>query len=94
MALEDAKQLYEAIAEDESLQSEFEGLESQDEVIDKALEMAESQDVDVSRSDIEALMKELADQAEELDDEELEEVAGGFARGCRLPDTSSTFGCF
>lgn len=77
MSLEDAKQLYEAIAEDESLQSEFEGLESRDEVIEKMLDIGENRGFDAGRSDVEELMEELADQAGELDEEELENVAGG-----------------
>ena len=49
--------------------------------IDKALEVAESQGIDVSRGDIEALFEELAQKAEEMDEEELEEVAGGDSTG-------------
>ncbi len=92
MSLDDARELYETISENEDLQEEFEGLASEDEVIDKALEIAGNREIDVSREDVESLLKELAEKAEEMDEEELEEVAGGDserAGECR-PKKSST----
>ncbi len=77
MSLDEARELYEEIGENKDLQEEFEGLESEETVIDKALEIADNRGIDVSREDIEALFEELAEKAEEMDEEELEDVAGG-----------------
>lgn len=79
MTVEDARELYEAIGEDESLRSNFEGLETQDEVLDTMLKVGETCGIDVSRSDVETLLEKLAEEAETMDDEELENVAGGSA---------------
>lgn len=87
MSVEDARELYEAIGEDESLQSRFEELESEEEVIDTMLVIGENREIDASRSDVAALFEELADKAEQLDEEELEKMAGGnseYATGCKL----------
>lgn len=85
MTIEDAKRLYETIGEDESLRSEFEGLESEEEVTDKILEFADRRGIDVSRSDMEALFEELADETEQLDQHELKDVSGGHGVHCRNP---------
>ncbi len=83
MSLDDARELYDTIRENENLQEQFKGLESEAEVIDKALEVADTQGVDVSREDIEALLNKLTEQAEEMDEEELEDVAGGDSASAR-----------
>ncbi len=77
MSLDDARELHDTIRENEDLQKQFKGLKSEAEVINKALEVADAQGVDVSRKDIEALLNKLTEQAEEMDEEELEDVAGG-----------------
>ncbi len=77
MSLEDARELHDTIRENENLQKQFKGLESEAEVIDKALEVADAQGINVSREDIEALLKELTEKAEGMDEAELEDVAGG-----------------
>ncbi len=83
MSLDEAKKLYDLIDENEDLQEEFKGLESKEEVIGKALEVANNKEFDVSREDVEKLLENLAEPTGELDEEELEEVAGGYS-SCRV----------
>lgn len=77
MSVEEARKLYRVIGEDESLQKEFSGLTSEDELADKALQLAEEKNLEVSREDIQTLLEELSEESVELDEEELENVAGG-----------------
>lgn len=77
MSMDKARQVYDTIVESEKLQEEFEGLESEAEVIKKALEIADIQGIDASREEIEALHEELAEQAEDMDEDELQDIAGG-----------------
>lgn len=84
MSVEDARELYEAIGEDESLQSGFEELETQEEIIERTLEVAENQGFDVGRADVETLLQEIAEEAGELDESELENVAGGWIGNCEV----------
>lgn len=81
MSVDDAKRLYEAIAEDQDLQAEFEGLETREDVLAKWLEIADREGINADQSDVEALVEELAEDPDQLDQEQLEEVAGGRSTG-------------
>ncbi len=77
MSLDDARELHDTIRENDDLQKQFKGLESEAEVINKALEVADAQGINVSREDIEALFAELAEKPKGMDEGELEDAAGG-----------------
>lgn len=77
MSMKQAREVYEMIGEDEVLQEELKVLKSEEKVIDKVLQIAEERGIDVTGEDIQALHEELVEQAEEMQEDELGEVAGG-----------------
>lgn len=77
MSLKDAKKLYEAIEADEQLQEEIKGIKTEEDLLEKVLKLAGQRGLEVSREDIQTLLDELASQSRELDEDELENVAGG-----------------
>ncbi len=77
MSMEEAKKLYETIAEDEELQKELKKLESEEELFKGMLEIARQKGFEVTQSEIKDYIQQLSEKASEMDEEELEKVAGG-----------------
>ena len=85
MSVEQVKEFYEQVSEDEDLQSEFEGLESEEAVVEKTVALGSEHGFEFNAEDVKNALKQARAEAEELDDADLEDVAGGSsacAGGC------------
>ncbi len=84
MSVEEARKLHELIAEDEELQAKFKGLETRSEVIEQALKIAHAADLQLTSEDMENVLDTPEQEAEGVDDNELEKVAGGDSSRWRI----------
>ena len=77
MSVEQLKKFYQQVSEDEDLQSEFEGLETMEDVMEKTVALGAEHGFEFSAEDVKTVMEQASTQAEELDEAELDDVAGG-----------------
>ncbi len=77
MSVTDAKQLYEKVSVDEDLRDQFAELNTEEEVVSKAMILGEELGLDVTADDVKAVLEQNEGSSGELDEAELEAVAGG-----------------
>ncbi len=77
MSVEEARRLYETVRKNGQLREEFVELKAEEEILDRALEVGKRLGLNVSREDIIKFHEQLAAHSRELEEKELEKVAGG-----------------
>lgn len=80
MSVEQLKKFYDQVSEDEDLQSQFEGLESEEAVVEKVVELGAEHDFEFSAEDVKSSVEQASAEVKELNESELEDVAGGRIR--------------
>lgn len=89
MSVEQVKKFYEQIQEEEDLQSEFEGPETEEALVEKAVALGSEHGFEFSAEDVKTVMEQARAEAEELDEAELEDVAGGLPSNAGVAE----YGC-
>lgn len=78
MSAEDLENFFEQVSKDEDLKSEFDGLEDQEAIVEKALQLGEEQGYEFTEEEVHRVIQQTMDESGELSEEQLEQVSGGF----------------